>query len=84
MVSRIYTSRIQPTQGCIDLQGCNDHKDEFNSLLKSEKSFNPLKNLQTALSITFLLRNGLCFRVFEGDEFHTRQKVADVTISLLL
>ena len=43
----------------------NDHKDEYNRPLKPAKSLKPLKNLQTPLSITFLLRNRRNFRVFE-------------------
>ena len=65
IVSRIFASRIQPT--LISKKGWNknDHKDEYNRPLKPAKSLKPLKNLQTPLSITFLLRNRRNFRVFE-------------------
>ena len=63
--SRIDASETQPTRISKKGWNKNDHKDEYNRPLKPAKSLKPLKNLQTPLSITFLLRNRRNFRVFE-------------------
>ena len=62
--SRIDASETQPTRISKKGWNKNDHKDEYNRPLKPAKSLKPLKNLQTPLSITFLLRNRRNFRIF--------------------